>query len=64
VRIRATGQIVDLIPAVAAAMLAGGTAERISEAEVPGKGRETAALDPLAASRGAKPAKKKAASRR
>jgi hypothetical protein len=50
---RGVGQIVDLIPAVAKARIAGGTAVAIEEE------RETAALEPRSA-RGAAPRKRKA----
>lgn len=43
VRIKATGQIVDLLPAVARARVAGGTAELVED-----KLSETAAVEPRA----------------
>ena len=42
VRIRETGQIVNLVPAVALARIGGGTAERVDMSPKP----ETAALEP------------------
>lgn len=52
------GQVLDLIPAVARARIAGGTAELVENEPK----RETAALDP-AAGRGAKPVIKKRAAK-
>lgn len=43
VRIKATGQIVDLVPAVARARISGGTAESLEENKA-----ETTALEPRA----------------
>jgi hypothetical protein len=42
VRIRATGQIVELIPRVAEAMLSGGTAEEVVETTMVNPREETA----------------------
>ena len=59
VRIKATGQVIEVIPSVGRAMVAGGTAEEVRDEPA----AETAALDPgeKAVTSAQKPPKRKTA---